>query len=145
MASGRPDWYGSMTMHGKFGDVYKPVNVDKLRQLEMNILEDYERDEVASLAKGVLFGNAYRLTEPTVRAEFFTNKCITAAKLKGVALVRTPDLFFIAQYLSNKEDENFARLCREAILSTSGEIVTFPTPPIVISTKLTERIDKKSK
>jgi len=28
MASGRPDWYGSMSMHGKFGDDYKPVAVD---------------------------------------------------------------------------------------------------------------------
>jgi len=28
MASGRPDWYGSMSMHGKFGDLYKPVAVD---------------------------------------------------------------------------------------------------------------------
>lgn len=29
MASGRPDWYGSMTMHGKYGDAYKPINVDE--------------------------------------------------------------------------------------------------------------------
>lgn len=40
----------------------KAINVDKLRQLAMNIHEDLQRDEVAKPAKGVLFGNAYRLS-----------------------------------------------------------------------------------
>ena len=34
----------------------KPINIDKLRQLEMNIHEDLERDEVEEPAKAVLFG-----------------------------------------------------------------------------------------
>ena len=37
----------------------KAVNVDKLRQLQMNIHEDLLRDSVAEPAKPVLFGNAH--------------------------------------------------------------------------------------
>ena len=40
----------------------KAVNIDKMRQLETNVLEDLSRDEVSEPAKAVLFGNAYRLT-----------------------------------------------------------------------------------
>lgn len=39
----------------------KAINITKLRQLALNLHEDLERDEVSSPAKGVLFGNAYRL------------------------------------------------------------------------------------
>jgi hypothetical protein len=38
----------------------KAINVDKLRQLSMNIHEDIQREEVTTPAKGVLFGNGYR-------------------------------------------------------------------------------------
>jgi len=107
----------------------KAVGVGKLRQLEMNILEDYERDEVASVAKGVLFGNAFRLKEIETRDAFFTQKCITAAKRAGTALVRAPDLFPLVQYLTRKKDSRFAKKCRQAILSTSGELVVFPGVP----------------
>src|SRR5262249_32197944 len=74
-----------------------PINIDKLSQLERNIQEDFQRDEVTEHAKGVLFGNAYRLLEPATRAEFFTAKCRSGAKRARVALVRTPDLFPVAR------------------------------------------------
>ncbi len=102
------------------------VNVDKLRQLEMNIHEDFERDGVTDVAKGVLFGNAYRLHPLAERGEYFTEKCMTAAKRNGTALVRTPDLFRAAQYLSDQDDQDFAKKCRQAILTAKGEIVSFP-------------------
>ena len=107
----------------------KAINIDKLRQLEMNIHEDFARDGVDSMAKGILFGNAYRLSPLTERGDFFTGKCLIAAKRNGCALVRTPDLFLIAQYLSGNPDAEFSKGCREAILSTSGEIVSFPVVP----------------
>jgi len=75
----------------------KPVAIEKLRQLEMNIHEDLEKDEVAEPAKGVLFGNAFRLSPIKERGDFFTDKCLKAAKRSHTALVRTPDLFVIAQ------------------------------------------------
>lgn len=106
----------------------KPISVDKLRQLEMNIAEDLQRDEVSEPAKAVLFGNANRLIDINERKEFFTDKCITAAKRTGTALVRTQDLFFVGQYLNNNNDEIFKMRCREAIFSANGEIVVFPTP-----------------
>jgi hypothetical protein len=106
------------------------INVEKLRQLEMNIHEDFERDGVTEIAKGVLFGNAYRLNPLDKRGDYFTHKCMTAAKRGGTALVRTPDLFYVVQYLSEENDEEFAKKCREAILTTKGDIVTFPEIPV---------------
>ncbi|XDD53070.1 hypothetical protein AB3N62_11300 [Leptospira sp. WS4.C2] len=108
----------------------KAVSVDKLRQLEMNILEDLERDEVTEPAKSVLFGNAFRLLDVNDRLEFFTDKCIVAAKRSGTALVKTQDLFHVVQYISNNNDEEIKKRCREAIFNTKGEIVSFPIPEL---------------
>ena len=107
------------------------INIDKLRQLEMNIHEDFEREGVTEIAKAVLFGNACRLDPLDARPGYFTAKCLTAARRSGTALVRTPDLFGVAQYLSDENDPEFARKCREAILMTEGEIVSFPEIPEV--------------
>ena len=52
----------------------KPINIDKLRQLEMNVHEDFSRPEVEQPAKGALIGNAYRITDPATRTDFFTDK-----------------------------------------------------------------------
>ncbi len=106
------------------------ISIDKLRQLEMNIHEDLAREEVLEPAKGVLFGNAYRLLPLSERGDFFTEKCTTAAKRSGTALIATPDLFVVAQYLQGNSDDKFSRDCRRAILETGGEIVKFPKPPI---------------
>ena len=100
----------------------------KLRQLEMNIHEDFERDEVEDIAKGALIGNAYRLVEPSEREDFFTSKCITAANRSGTALIRTTDLFVVATYLSATTDEEFSTSCRKAIIETVG-VVSFPEAP----------------
>jgi len=105
------------------------IAVGKLDQLDRNIREDFERDEVDEYARGVLFGNASRLTPPEERDQDFTDKCIEAARRSGAALVRTPDLFPIVRYLLSHEDPEFARQCRECILGTSGEVVVFPDVP----------------
>lgn len=108
----------------------RAINIEKFGQLERNLQEDFARDAVTEYAKGVLFGNAYRLTPVPDRAEFFTKKCISAAKRIGAALIRTPDLFRPAKYLTeNPSDAEYAKSCREAIISTAGDIVVFPTPP----------------
>ncbi len=106
----------------------KSVNIDKLRQLEMNIHEDFSRDEINEMAKGALIGNAYRLSPPEDRSDFFTEKCQTAAKRSSIALIRTTDLFYVSKYLSSNVDKVFAKRCREAILDTVG-IVVFPNTP----------------
>lgn len=106
----------------------KAINITKLRQLEMNIHEDFERDEVKNMAKGALIGNAYRLVEPDERGDYFTDKCLTAANRSGTALIRTVDLFNVAKYLSGKSDKAFSKKCRKAIIETTG-IVTFPEIP----------------
>ena len=107
----------------------RPINISKLRQLEMNIHEDFARDEVEDMAKGALIGNAFRLTEPSERGEFFTSKCLTAANRSGTALISTVDLFYVAKYLSGKTNKPFAKKCRKTIIDTTG-VVNFPEVPI---------------
>jgi hypothetical protein len=106
----------------------RPINIDKLRQLEMNIHEDYAREEVKEMAKGALIGNAYRLTKPDDRSDFFTEKCLTAAQRSQTALLRSTDLFNIVKYLTAKNDKDFAKRCRQTILESVG-IVSFPLLP----------------
>jgi hypothetical protein len=107
----------------------KAINIDKLSQLERNIQEDFNREEVTDYAKGVLFGNAYRLLPPSDRQEFFTLKCLSGAQRSKTALVRTPDLFPAAKYLKENKDDDFAQRCRYAIKNSEGEIVQFPLLP----------------
>ncbi|UGA55309.1 hypothetical protein [Vibrio sp. VB16] len=106
----------------------KAINIDKLRQLALNIHEDLEREEVESPAKPVLFGNAYRLQELSERNDPFTTKCHTASKTNSTALLFTPDLFMVAKYLSDNKDLRFATKCRKTILSSIGR-VNFPEIP----------------
>ena len=108
----------------------RPIDINKMRQLIVNIQEDYSREEVSNLAKGILFGNAHRLTPPSDRpADHFTAKCVTAAQSSGIALVRTCDLFEVARTLIDNPDEFYAAACRQAILQTSGQEVQFPVLP----------------
>jgi len=106
----------------------KPINIDKLRQFEMNIHEDFAKDNIDEMAKGVLIGNAFRLLPPEDRSDFFTQKCLTAAKRNNTALVRSVDLFIVAKYMSDKKNNTFAKKCRKAILGATG-IVVFPDIP----------------
>lgn len=108
----------------------KAINIDKMSQLERNIQEDFAREGITEYAKGVLFGNAYRLVPPTERGEYFTEKAQKAAKRLSAALIRTPDLFEPVRYLSETSDPEYAKACREAIFNSSGDIVTFPNPTV---------------
>lgn len=105
------------------------IDISKFRQLESNIGEDFERDEVQVPAKGILFGNGFRLSPPKDRAEQFTQKSLTNAKRLGSALIRTGDLYKVAVHiLDNPDDDTYKDKCREAIESTVGGIVNFPHP-----------------
>ncbi len=96
-----------------------------------NIQEDFARDEVSEHAKGLLFGNAFRLSPVNERAKFFTEKCVSAAKRVGAALIRTPDMFGPAKYLKeNSLDTDYAEKCRKAIFIAAGDVVIFPIPPV---------------
>jgi hypothetical protein len=114
-------------VEGKDGNA---INIDKMRQLEMNIHEDFDREEVSNLAKGALIGNAYRFTKPDERDDFFTAKCLTAAERSQTALIRSVDLFSIAKYLTGNLDKGFAKKCRQAIFKSIG-VVSFPPIPEV--------------
>jgi hypothetical protein len=106
----------------------KAINIDKLRQLALNIHEDLEREEVQEPAKPVLFGNAYRLLPLEERSAPFTTKCLSASATSSTALVFTPDLFKVVKYLKDNKDARFATQCRKAIFGTVG-LVEFPVVP----------------
>ena len=123
----------------------KAIDISKMRQLAMNIQEDFSREEVQEVAKGVLFGNAYRLTAPPDRPDtHFTEKCATAARSSGTALVRTCDLFEVAKALVDNPDETFAAACRQAIFNASGQEVRFPVHPAGIEREQNENIFKRT-
>jgi len=103
------------------------VSISKFRQLESNIGEDFEREDIKIPAKGVIFGNGYRFTEPDKRRAQFTDKCLINAKRLKTALVQTTDLYRVAVYiLDNPKNEKFKKSCREAIEKAEGEIASFP-------------------
>lgn len=106
----------------------KPVNIEKMRQLSMNIHEDLQRDEVKSPAKPVLFGNGFRLEKLNERANPFTDKCHSAAISSSTALVFTPDLFYPIQYILKRPNENYSRECRLSILNGIGRVKFPPIP-----------------
>jgi hypothetical protein len=106
------------------------IDISKFRQLETNINEDFEREEIDEPARGILFGNGYRLTEPSKREVEFTEKCLKNAKRLNTPLIRTSDLYSVAIYLSdNDDDDDFKRSCRDAIKNNIGEVVAFPIIP----------------
>ena len=107
------------------------INIDKFRQLATNIQEDLQREEIENPAIGILFGNGFRLTKPFERAEQFTTKCINTAKSSNCVLMRTIDLFRVAKYIKESEDETFAKNCRNVIKNSIGKIVNFPEIPVL--------------
>ena len=107
----------------------RPINIDKIRQLESNIQEDFAKDNVNAYAKGVLFGNAFRLAPVARRKPTFTDKCVEGALRSRIALVRTPDMFEPARFLKASRDAEYARRCRKAIFEAEGAIVEFPDLP----------------
>ena len=108
----------------------RPINIDKLRQLQSNLIEDLERDGVTDMATGMLFGNAYRLIPPSERSpDHFTAKVRQAAARSGIVLLRTSDLFDVARALADKPDDDFAADCRKAIFAAVGGEVEFPAIP----------------
>lgn len=103
------------------------VDISKYRQLESNIGEDFEREDVDTPAKGLLFGNGFRLSRPEERGGQFTQKSLTNAGRLGSALIQTADLYPVARYLlDNPDDEGFKADCRAVIEGTEGGIVSFP-------------------
>jgi hypothetical protein len=107
----------------------KDINVTKFRQLVDALNADFARVEVKEKAFGILFGNAERLKEPEKRKLDFTAKCKSGAEREKIALVRTIDLFAVAKYLNENDDEKFKKECREAIHKGLGKIVVFPEIP----------------
>lgn len=104
----------------------KAIDVTKFRQLQDSMNEDFYREEVEEKAFGLLFGNPERLIAPSKRKTNFTEKCKKGAKREGIGLVKTIDLFKVAKYLLENEDEEYRMKCRKSIKEQLGEIIDFP-------------------
>lgn len=105
------------------------INIDKFRQLSVNIQEDLQRDEIEAPAIGILFGNGFRLTKPSERLEQFTTKCMNTVKSSNCILIKSTDLFYVAKYIQEFGDTKFANSCRDNIKNSIGKIVEFPGLP----------------
>ena len=101
------------------GKETKAVDVNKLSQLERIMAEDYERPEVSEYARGILVGNAYRLTAPSERGPPFTDKVLSAAERRGILLVDTNELFSVCRAAING-DEKLRQRARETLVKAQG-------------------------
>ncbi|CAM3925655.1 hypothetical protein FLSI110296_03740 [Flavobacterium sinopsychrotolerans] len=108
----------------------KSIDIGKFRQLQDSLNEDFERAEVEEKAFGLLFGNPHRLIQIEKRKEFFTQKCIKGAEREKIGLIKTIDLFFICQYLTANDNNDFKIECRKSIQDGLGSIINFPKIPI---------------
>lgn len=108
----------------------KAISVEKFRQLLDGINADFERDEVDEEAFGLLFGNPQRMIEPFKRTLDFTAKCSSRAKSTNIGLILTKDLFEVARYVDENNDQEFAKACREAVKNQLGQKIAFPSIPI---------------
>jgi hypothetical protein len=106
----------------------KAIAIDKLRQLNGNVTEDLLKEGNTVKAKGILFGNAFRMSKPEDRGSFFTEKCVDSANQFGIGLVSTVDMFRVCQYVLRSNDVAFAKLCREKLVQATG-IFLFPEVP----------------
>lgn len=104
----------------------KDIDITKFRQLLESMSADFAREEVEEKAFGILFGNAQRLLPPEERTLDFTEKCKIGANREKIALIKTIDLFNVANFLKKIPDENFQKKCRDAIHFGLGNIVKFP-------------------
>jgi len=111
----------------------KDINIDKLRQLVESLNADSFKEEVSERASGILFGNPQRLVDPKERTLDFTEKCKKSAEREKVALIKTIDLFKIVKYLSENDNSDYKKLCRDAIYQGFGKIVLFPELPTQVS------------
>jgi hypothetical protein len=106
----------------------KDIDVTKFRQLLDGLNEDFERDQIEEKAFGLLFGNPQRLINPEERTLSFTQKCQAGAKREKIGLIKTVDLFKICKYISENNDFEFAKKCRQTIIDNLGEIIEFEIP-----------------
>lgn len=107
----------------------KQIDITKFRQLSDALNEDFEREDVNEKAYGLLFGNPFRLINPTDRKDPFTTKCISGAKRESIGLIETKEIYAVVKYLSENPDEDFKVKCRETIKKGLGEIIKFPHIP----------------
>ena len=105
----------------------KAIDISKFRQLQDSLNEDYEREEVNEKAYGILFGNPYRLSEPSKRIDAFTDKCLKGAEREKIGLVETVELYRVAKYLLENKDERFKKKCRETLFRELGKVIKFPS------------------
>ena len=117
------------------GKETKAINFEKSSKLaskKNRFIEEMTKKDDQIDCYGILFGNPFREISPENRTnDFFTSHCLVNAKSSNIILVKTLDLFYIAKYLCENNDEQFKKECRDKIFNSLGKVVEFPNIPIV--------------
>lgn len=109
------------------------ANNDDINQLIGNSLQYF--DEVCSenedIPKKILFLNSEREKDISERnrENCCSGKVLKLAKSDKVAIVWTPDLFWVAKYVADSKDTEFAKRCVETMINTDSGLVSFPKIP----------------
>lgn len=125
--------YNGVTILGedKGHDGYS--NNDDINQLIANhgAYYDIECTETDDVPKAVLFVNSHRKTELNTRdkTKCCSDKTIKLSKAHKIPIIWTPDLFFIAKYVKDSNDNEFAKKCMDIIIHSEGGIINFPKIP----------------
>ncbi len=125
--------YENIKIIGETKGVNKSADNHNINQLTGNRDQYFSEEclENEDMPKAILFVNSFR-EQPLKnrnKQDAVTPKVLKLAEASSVSIVWTPDLFFVAQYIKNTEDEVFAQTCREVIIDNKYGFVDFPKIP----------------
>lgn len=125
--------YNGVTILGEDKGHEGYSNNDDINQLIANhgAYYDIECQETDEVPKAVLFVNSHRKMELNTRdkTKCCSDKTIKLSKAHKIPIVWTPDLFFIAKYVKDHNDYEFAKQCMDIMIQSDGGIVDFPEIP----------------
>ncbi len=125
--------YENIKIVGETKGVNKSADNHNINQLTGNRDQYFSEEclENENIPKAILFVNSFR-EQPLKnrnKQDAVTPKVLKLAEASSVSIVWTPDLFFVAQYIKNTEDEVFAQTCRKVIIDNKHGFVDFPKIP----------------
>lgn len=104
----------------------KPIDVAKISQLSRCLNEDFDRAEISEFAKGILFGNPFRMTPLAERPEGFTNKVVIAAERSAISLVYTYQIFDVLRRARATASLDEASAFMSALVDHPGGLFLWP-------------------
>lgn len=125
--------YDGLTLIGEDKGHKGYANNDDINQLIGHPGAYYEAECQSSddVPKAVLFINTERKADLSTRdkTKCCSEKTIKLSKAHKIPIVWTPDLFFIAKYVKDSKNNEFAKQCMDVIINSKGGVVDFPEIP----------------